>query len=94
MCSFITISPVLFSVWRIPKHLLLLLFLQHMTVLLLHLREESMHDPSTFRSDFCLWWTIEMSSSQSGLESYKTWDFRVGNSSHNYLDNPCNQENS
>lgn len=47
--------------------------------------EEPMHDPSTSRSNFCLWCTMEMTSSQSCLESYKNWDFRVGNSYHNYL---------
>lgn len=51
-----------------------------------------MHDPSTSRSNFCLWWTMEMTSSQSCLESYKNWDFRVGKSYHNYLIIPVTRE--
>lgn len=45
-------------------------------------------DPSTPRSDFLSWSSMKESSSQFYLESYKNWDFRVGNGYCDYLNNP------
>ena len=51
-------------------------------------------DASTPRSDFRSWSSMKESRSQFRLESYKNWDFRVGSSYRNYLNNPRNKINS